>query len=137
MLHPSHLYIINVTESYKYLGGINFNMKQVILVRQDLKMDKGKCAVQCAHAAVDGILLSSKKEIRLWKEDGMKKVVLKVKDVRELMKYKREAQKRGLVTAVIKDAARTFFKRPTVTCVSIGPDDENKIDSVTKDLKML
>jgi len=112
-------------------------MKQVILVRQDLKMDKGKCAVQCAHAAVDGILLSSKKEIRLWKEDGMKKVVLKVKDVRELMKYKREAQKRGLVTAVIKDAARTFFKRPTVTCVSIGPDDENKIDSVTKDLKML
>ncbi len=131
------LYIINFTESYKYLEGINFYMKQVIIVRQDLKMDKGKCAAQCAHASVDSVLLSSRKTIDLWKADGMKKVVLKVKSVRELMDYKKKAQKKGLVVAIIKDAARTFFKKPTITCMALGPDDEDKIDSVTKDLKML
>jgi peptidyl-tRNA hydrolase, PTH2 family len=112
-------------------------MKQVILVRQDLKMDKGKLAAQCAHAAVEATLQSPKNLVQAWREEGMKKVVLKVKDIRELMKYKKLAMQSGVTAAVITDAGKTFFKRPTVTCLGIGPEKEEKIDAITGDLKMV
>ena len=53
-------------------------MKQVILVRMDLKMEKGKLATQVAHASVDAVLKSPKDKIEEWTSGGMKKVVLKV-----------------------------------------------------------
>jgi len=112
-------------------------MKQVILVRQDLKMDKGKLAVQVAHASVSAVLKSSKENLKKWKLEGSKKIVLKVSGLREMHKYKRDAESIGLETALIRDAGKTFFKRPTVTCVAIGPDKEEKIDRITEDLKML
>ena len=112
-------------------------MKQVILVRMDLKMDKGKLGAQCGHAAVDAVLNSKKSKVDSWKDDGAKKVVLKVQTVAELIKYKKLADKQGLVTALIKDAGKTFFKKPTITCLGIGPEDEDLIDAVTGDLKMM
>jgi peptidyl-tRNA hydrolase, PTH2 family len=112
-------------------------MKQVILVRMDLKMPKGKFAAQCCHAAVDSVLKSDKKVVKEWREEGAKKIVLKVEGVRELNKYKRDADSIGLVTALIKDAGKTFFKKPTVTCCAIGPDKEEVIDRITSDLKMV
>ncbi|MEK6827722.1 MAG: aminoacyl-tRNA hydrolase, partial [Nanoarchaeota archaeon] len=54
--------------------------KQVILVREDLKIPKGKMAAQCSHASVDSTLKSDKKIVELWKKEGAKKVILKVKD---------------------------------------------------------
>ena len=112
-------------------------MKQVILVRADIKMPKGKCAAQCSHAAVEATLKSPKRKVERWREDGMKKIVLKVKDRRELGQYKKKAEQAGLITALIKDAGHTVFKRPTITCLAIGPDDEEVIDEVTSALKML
>ena len=112
-------------------------MKQVILVRVDLKMDKGKLGAQVGHACVDAVLNSKKSQVDSWREDGAKKVVLKVQTVAELIKYKKLADKQGLVTALIKDAGKTFFKTPTITCLAIGPDDEDLVDAVTKDLKMM
>ncbi len=112
-------------------------LKQVILVRQDLNMPKGKLATQCAHASVEAVLNSSKEKIHEWYEEGMKKVTLKVADLKELQKYQREAQKHGLKTAIITDAGKTFFDKPTTTCAAIGPDQEEKIDRVTGSLKML
>ena len=53
-------------------------MKQVILVRQDLKLPKGKLSSQVAHASVDAVLKSKKESIDEWKKQGMKKIVLKV-----------------------------------------------------------
>jgi len=112
-------------------------MKQCILVRTDLKMDKGKLAVQCSHASVEAVLNSNRNKVMEWHSIGMKKVVLKVDNLRELKKYQRMAKKEGLLNVVITDAAKTFFKRPTVTCMAIGPDSDSKIDLITKDLKML
>ena len=112
-------------------------MKQSILVRTDLKMDKGKLAVQCSHASVEAVLNSDKGKVDYWQSQGMKKVILKVDNLRELKKYQKLAKKQGLVTAIIKDAGRTFFKRPTITCLGIGPDREAKIDKVTGELKIL
>lgn len=112
------------------------NYKQVILVRQDLKLDKGKMAAQAAHASVESVLRSDKEIIKKWRNQGMKKVVLKVKDEKELMKYNEEAKDFNLKTAVITDAGKTRIAPGTVTCLGIGPDDEEKIDRITGNLKM-
>ncbi len=111
-------------------------MKQVILVRKDLKMDKGKLAVQAAHASVQSFLKSSWFKRKKWVNNGMKKVILKVSSLNDLLKYKKLAESNHLRTALIKDAGKTFFKKPTVTCLAIGPDEEKKIDKVTGSLPM-
>ncbi|MEK6934520.1 MAG: peptidyl-tRNA hydrolase Pth2 [Nanoarchaeota archaeon] len=112
-------------------------MKQVILCRQDLKMDKGKLSVQCAHASVDAVLKSNKTNIISWKNQGMKKIVLKVKDEKELLEFQKKAKSFNLTTALITDAAKTFFEKPTKTCLAIGPDSEEKINKITGKLKMI
>ena len=111
--------------------------KQVILARQDLRLSKGKLAVQVAHASVDCVLKSPRPKIEEWKKEGMKKVVLNVKDLEELHKYIQSANNAGLVTALITDAGLTEIPAGTTTCLGIGPDDEQKIDGVTGKLKLL
>ncbi|MEA3429993.1 MAG: peptidyl-tRNA hydrolase Pth2, partial [Nanoarchaeota archaeon] len=111
--------------------------KQVILVRQDLKLPKGKLAAQVAHASVDAVLKTGKLKVDAWRAEGMKKVVLKVKDKKELLDYQQLAKGEGLVAAVITDAGKTVVAPGTMTCVAIGPDREDTIDGITKDLKMV
>ena len=111
--------------------------KQVILVREDLKLPKGKLAAQCSHASVDTILKSDKKMIDLWKKEGAKKIVLKVKDEKELLKYRQMAEDAGLKTALITDAGHTVLEPGTITCLGIGPDEEERIDRITGKLKMM
>jgi len=111
--------------------------KQVILVREDLKMSAGKLGAQVGHASVEATLKSDRAKIEQWRRHGMKKVVLSVKDENELLKYKKTAVGLKLTNALIVDAGRTFFDKPTTTCLAIGPDKEDKIDKVTGHLKML
>lgn len=112
-------------------------MKQVILVRNDLKMPRGKFSVQTMHAAVEATLKSDKEKIKEWRSEGTKKVVLRVDSEKELLQYNQMAKDSGLVTALITDAGKTFFKEPTRTCLAIGPDDEKKIDKITGKLKLI
>jgi len=114
-----------------------FLMKQAILVRQDLKMDKGKLAVQVAHASVEAVLKSNKTKVDEWASTGMKKTVLKVSNLNELKSYLAKAKAQKLKIALIKDAGKTVFNKPTITCLAIGPDREERIDSVTSKLKLL
>ena len=112
-------------------------MKQAILFRQDLNLTKGKACSQAAHAAVEAVLRSNKGKVSEWRREGMMKIVLKVKDLKELNKLNQIAKDYGLVTALITDAGRTAVEPGTVTCLAVGPDDEEKIDSIVKDLKLL
>ncbi len=112
-------------------------MKQVILVRKDLKMPKGKLSVQCCHASVEAVLKSDKKKVDSWRSSGMKKIVLSVIDKEDLMHYLKEARKKKIITALVTDAGMTFFDTHTTTCCAIGPDEEGKIDTVTGGLKMI
>ncbi|MDD5651023.1 MAG: peptidyl-tRNA hydrolase Pth2 [Candidatus Nanoarchaeia archaeon] len=112
-------------------------MKQAILVRADLKMSKGKMSVQTAHASVEAVLRSNKLKVDEWREEGMKKIVLKVNSEKELFEYKKLAEREKLITALIKDAGLTEFKEPTITCLAIGPDDEEKINKIIKNLKLI
>ena len=111
--------------------------KQVILVREDLKLSLGKASSQVAHAAVDAASKSDKKIVDLWKKEGGKKIVLKVKDEKELFKYKQMAEDIGLKTALIIDAGHTVLEPGTITCLGIGPDLEEKIDKVSGKLRMV
>ena len=113
-----------------------FDYKQVILVRQDLKLPKGKMAVQVAHASVDAVMKSSKENVKAWRAEGMKKVVLKVDGLKELNKYLQVANNNGLITALITDAGLTTVEPGTITCLAIGPDVESKIDAITAALKI-
>ena len=111
--------------------------KQVILIRQDLKLPKGKMAVQASHASVGALLKSHKDDIDKWKQQGMKKIVLKVKDLDELLVYKNQAEDAGLVTSLVEDAGHTVVKPGTITCLGIGPGKSEKIDKITGNLKIV
>ena len=113
------------------------NYKQVILVRQDLKLPKGKLAAQAAHASVDAVLKSDSKLVKAWREEGMAKIVVKVKDEKELIKYFQLAKDSDLTASLITDAGRTVIAPGTKTCVGIGPDEEDKIDEITGELSLL
>ncbi len=111
--------------------------KQVILVRQDLKLPKGKLAAQAAHASVEAVLNSDKRKVQEWRAEGMAKIVLKVKDEKELLFYLRQAKEAGLTASLITDAGRTVIAPGTKTCAGIGPDEEENIDKITGKLKLL
>ncbi|MCF7799183.1 peptidyl-tRNA hydrolase Pth2 [Candidatus Woesearchaeota archaeon] len=116
--------------------------KQVILIRADLKLPKGKIAAQAAHASVDGVLkqlsaAGGKEIVKAWRLAGMKKIALRVADEKELYKYVQQAKDVNLITAVITDAGKTVVAPGTVTCAVIGPNEEEKINTITKDIPLL
>lgn len=110
--------------------------KQVILVRADLKLPKGKLAAQVSHASVEATFSSDKNIVAEWRDEGMKKSVLKVKDEEDLLAYQKKAKAAKLTASLIQDAGRTFLKPGTITCLGIGPDEEKKIDEITGKLKL-
>ena len=69
--------------------------------------------------------------------EGMKKVVLEVKDDKELLQLKQKAEDADLVNALIIDAGHTELPPNTMTCLGIGPDKEEKINKVTGHLKLV
>ncbi|MBR9675479.1 peptidyl-tRNA hydrolase [Candidatus Woesearchaeota archaeon] len=111
--------------------------KQVILVRSDLKLPKGKMSAQAAHASVEATLRADSKKVASWRAQGQKKVVLKVDDEKALIKFFQEAKDNNLSASLITDAGKTIIAPGTKTCVGIGPDLEEEIDSITGELKMM
>jgi len=111
-------------------------LKQVILIRKDLSMSKGKIAAQAGHACVDAVLSSNKKLIDSWRKQGMKKIALKVENEEELLKYLKKAEEAELVFSLITDAGHTEVEPGTKTCGAIGPAPESLIDKITGELKV-
>jgi PTH2 family peptidyl-tRNA hydrolase len=119
---------------------MEFRYKQVILVRTDLRMGRGKIAVQVAHAAVSTALKAQRERrewFDIWIREGQAKVVLKVRGIEELLEYKRMAEDKGLPVELISDRGLTQLKPGTVTCLGIGPAPSDMIDEITGDLKLL
>jgi PTH2 family peptidyl-tRNA hydrolase len=111
------------------------SLKQVVVIREDLKLKKGKLAVQVAHAS---ILSSNKSKFKAeWEEEGQKKVVLGCKDLKELLSLYQKALGKKLPVAIVVDAGLTQLPKGTKTCIGIGPAPEEKIDKVTGKLKLV
>jgi len=111
--------------------------KQVIVVRKDLKLDEGKLATQVAHACVGSLKLARKSVVKRWEDDGGKKVVLKVENLRKLNFLYKKCKSHKLPCFLVKDAGLTQLKPGTITCFGIGPAEEKDIDKVTSELKLL
>jgi PTH2 family peptidyl-tRNA hydrolase len=111
--------------------------KQVIVVRKDLKMGPGKIATHVAHASVECLDSANKDIIEKWKMGGAKKIVLKVKNLKELESLHKKAKSAKLPCCLIKDAGLTQLKTGTITCMGIGPAEEKKINKITGKLKLL
>ena len=113
--------------------------KQVIVVRTDLNMGKGKIAAQCAHASVSALEKAERENpeaVSEWKETGQQKTVLKVVGKKELLELF-ENVKKLFPTALIRDAGLTQIAEGETTCIGIGPAEEREIDKYTGKLKLL
>ena len=126
--------------------------KQVIVIRRDLKMRRGKEIAQGAHASMawlrqrimprltpagraDQVQFSAAE--RSWLELSMRKVTVKVGSETELLDVYEKALAAGLVVHVITDRGLTEFGGiPTRTCLAVGPDYDDLIDPVTGGLEL-
>lgn len=114
-------------------------MKQVIVIRKDLKMRRGKEIAQGSHASMSFLLKGDFKRTELteWLETGQTKICLQVHSEKELLDLHEKAKEMGLTSNVITDAGRTEFGGvPTKTCMAIGPNKSEDIDKITGHLKL-
>lgn len=124
----------------------HFRTKQVIVIRKDLKMRRGKEIAQGSHASMafltrrlqasDNRPVFSEVE-KEWIEGSFAKVVLQVHSEEELREIEQQAKEANLECHLIVDSGKTEFGGvPTPTCLAIGPDVAEKIDEITKNLKL-
>ena len=126
------------------------NTKQVIVLRKDLNMRKGKMVAQGAHASMKAILdrghtegldswvIPMSAEIKDWIIGRFTKVCVGVNSEEELLKIYEFAKLSGLVCSLIQDAGLTEFDGvPTYTAVAVGPADVDDINKITGELKLL
>jgi PTH2 family peptidyl-tRNA hydrolase len=123
-----------------FKDGGDMKYKLVIAVREDLKLSVGKISVQVAHAAVACAFQAKKNHMRwykTWKDEGAKKVVVKVEDEEALFDLERLSKSKKIESCVITDAGLTEIPPGTVTCIGIGPGPNEIIDQITGDLPLL
>lgn len=118
--------------------------KQIIILRKDLNMRKGKMVAQGAHASMAVILEEQLKlhhpspAVAEWLSGKFTKICVSVNSEDELIQLYTEAKARHIPCSLIKDAGLTEFDGvPTYTAVAIGPDYPEHIDPLTKHLPLL
>lgn len=123
--------------------------KQVIVMRKDLNMRKGKMVAQGAHASlgavwlIESVIFEYKPNTwgppyTAWKSGAFTKVCVSVDSEMKLLDVYHAAQKVGLPVKLITDAGHTEFHGvPTNTCLAIGPAWEDEIDPITSTLPLL
>ena len=123
--------------------------KQVIVLRKDLNMRKGKMVAQGAHASMRAVLNGARREDNVliipldarnepWLCGRFKKICVSVNSEGELLKLYQGASDAGLITALIQDAGLTEFGGvPTYTALAVGPDRADRVDAVTGTLPLL
>ncbi len=138
-----------------------YTAKQMIVVRRDLKMRKGKIAAQAGHACVNAVLMALSKEQLLnkisfdeegltltgvidenlpicqWILHGEAKICVYVDSEEALLEIDRKAKEAGILSALIQDAGHTeFHGEPTFTCLAFEPALPEKVDPITGELPL-
>lgn len=121
------------------LADILEDFKMVLVVRNDLKMGKGKIAAQCSHATLGlykKLHTRAPKALNRWEMCGQVKVVVKTESEEEMLALQARAKSIQLPTHVTIDAGRTQIAPNSRTVMAIlGPAD--MVDDVTGGLKLL
>ena len=125
-------------------------VKQVIVMRKDLNLSKGRLVTQSAHASIAFLtdLIKEYNPLQLtdsqlqlneaqkeWIYGTFYKVCLSVDSEKELLDIGYNAVMLGVSVKYIEET--NGFDKPIITCLAIGPDYSSKIDPVTKHLKLL
>jgi len=121
------------------LGKI-FSMKQVIVVRKDLRMGPGKLISQACHACLEASEEGRRRDLetwRVWHGEGAKKVVVRVESLDELLELESKAERLGIPKALIVDRGLTQIPPNTPTALGVGPGKEEVIDRITGKLRLL
>lgn len=118
---------------------VNYDYKQVIVMRKDLNMRKGKLCAQAAHASMAVVLRNlGHPYVEAWLGSRFAKIVVYVNSEDELYELDQAALEAGLLTESIVDSGFTEFNNvPTYTCLAIGPAPIAEIDEVTGHLPLL
>ncbi len=140
---------------------MSYRSKQMIVMRRDLHMRKGKIAAQAGHACVEAVLMALAEEDRLkdvrrtdngvvldtqegdisplaeWFQYGVAKICVYVDSEEALLAVDKKAREMGVISALIMDAGLTEFHGvPTYTCLALEPVDTPLADAITGDLKL-
>jgi len=131
------------------------NIKQVIVMRNDLNMRKGKMCSQSSHSTMKVFLdlgevyynpedgknwfkFPITSEMKEWIEGIFTKICVRVDSEEQLMEVYNKAKEANLPCALIEDAGLTEFNGVvTKTCCAIGPANAEEIDKITGELKLL
>ena len=130
--------------------------KQVLVIRKDLNMRKGKMVNQGAHGAVKSIFdlmdqidfnkdyttftmtIHHNDPLYYWLTGIFTKIVCGCDSEEELLSLQNNAKKDKIINVLIQDSGLTEFHGiPTYTALAIGPDEVSKIDKITGHLKLL
>lgn len=141
----------------------SYKSRQMIVMRRDLKMRKGKIAAQAGHACVEATLIALAREGRLgevrvtpdqswiyledegapatplsdWFDAGVAKVCVYVDSEEELLDLAARGRELGFAVALIRDAGHTeFHGEPTYTCLAFEPLAAEQIDPLTGELPL-
>lgn len=130
------------------------DVKQVVVMRTDLGMRRGKQIAQGAHACMAAVFKNSKistdesgnsyknipftNDLSDWFNNNFTKICLKIDSEQDLLDIEVKANELGIVNFLVTDAGKTEFKGiPTKTCIALGPAPSALIDEITGDLRLL
>ncbi|VVA96281.1 unnamed protein product [Arabis nemorensis] len=113
--------------------------KMILVVRNDLKMGKGKIAAQCGHATLGlykKLVQRAPKALNRWEYCAQPKVVVKIESEEEMLVLQEKAESLKLPTHITIDAGKTQIAPNSRTVMAIlGPVD--LVDDVTGGLKLM
>ena len=115
-------------------------VKLILIINNGLKMGKGKIAAQAGHASVQATLKAGEKNplaLQAWLSSGQKKVCLKGDDADHLLALEKQAKEAGLLTSKIHDAGHTQIPSGSLTVLAIGPCQDDLVEKITGNLKLL
>jgi PTH2 family peptidyl-tRNA hydrolase len=142
------------------------NTKQIIVIRKDLNMSKGKSIAQGSHASMAFLTKTANimrsfpekflspnysiwesrtelhsdhvEEVRHWLHNSFRKITCYVNSEQELVDLHYKAMNDGLISHLIEDNGTTEFNGvKTKTCIAIGPHWDNKFEGITDNLPLL
>ena len=114
-------------------------LKQMIVMRKDLNMRKGKLIAQGAHASMKAYVENQDHpRFKEWLSGTFTKIAVSVDSEDELLYIMNMAKEKGLITTLVTDAGRTEFNGVlTNTCISVGPATSEELEGITSHLKLL
>lgn len=128
------------------------SVKQMIVVRKDLNMRKGKMIAQGAHASMGFLLelasssadgdfrtmLQNGEDFLEWTESGTAKIAVGINSEEELLDLHVRAKDAKIPVYLVRDTGKTEFRGvPTYTALALGPAKSEVLDPLTGHLKLL